>query len=449
MAQRWSFMRLAACLPFLLAALPSFAANAGRTLDLDGCESQFEAYRQNALTVRRERLARARSHATPRPDNIAKLEKEVAEAQNVSGGDFFGSLGGGPNPGHMHSFLQTLPQAEVRRRQKQETDMLAFLKAGDYERYESIKGARPTGPAEASYLQAMSMAHLCGYDARMTQLTGKAPPARESMTAADTMEKNTRTDAPARQGGGWSPKECDARNLQLIAIKIPSNASITTSTETVMFITRTVMDMLDGGCPGVTPEQRISERQHRQEQYAAAEQACNAVQSGGRRCVARNHFGPGGAPQAVASGANDCEDIKADALAKMRKLNTSFPEPERFIAIRVGHHPREAEACRLAQHHARFTFDTEGRYRKEYEDLKNDSFKRTWASYPSDLEGKARALDLAMANSAIGKVEICSACGRAAVPSGTPGTATGAGDARRPTPSAPSSDWETSPGIRR
>jgi hypothetical protein len=45
--------------------------------------------------------------------------------------------------------------------------------------------------------------------------------------------------------------------------------------------------------PGVTLGQIEAERKMRQQQYTAAENACNTVQTGGRRCIAQNHFGPG------------------------------------------------------------------------------------------------------------------------------------------------------------
>lgn len=93
-----------------------------------------------------------------------------------------------------------------------------------------------------------------------------------------------------------SASECEDRKQTVIATRIPDNASITESQETVMFMTNTILDMIADGCPtesGVTPAQIAAERQLRQQQFDAAESACNAVQSGGRRCVARNHFGSG------------------------------------------------------------------------------------------------------------------------------------------------------------
>jgi hypothetical protein len=70
--------------------------------------------------------------------------------------------------------------------------------------------------------------------------------------------------------------------------KVPLNASISASQESAMFMTKTVLDMIDGNGPtqpGVTPAQIAAERKLRQQKYAAAESACNAVQAGGRRCT--------------------------------------------------------------------------------------------------------------------------------------------------------------------
>lgn len=81
---------------------------------------------------------------------------------------------------------------------------------------------------------------------------------------------------------------CTSKEQQVKNTKIPPNASITASTETVMFMTMTAMEMFAANCPGVTRE----EQQQYKQSYEAAEQACNAVQSGSRRCAAKNHFGP-------------------------------------------------------------------------------------------------------------------------------------------------------------
>lgn len=101
------------------------------------------------------------------------------------------------------------------------------------------------------------------------------------------------TAAPARPAGGrLSAQACEAMKQSVITARVPPNASITASQETVMFMTKTVLDMIAAGCPtesGVTPAQIEAERKLRQQQYAAAESACNAVQSGGRRCVPQAH----------------------------------------------------------------------------------------------------------------------------------------------------------------
>ncbi|MDQ8037263.1 MAG: hypothetical protein REI12_07570, partial [Pedobacter sp.] len=89
-----------------------------------------------------------------------------------------------------------------------------------------------------------------------------------------------------------SSPECAAREQEVKATRIPSNASITASQETVMFLTRTAVEMFDDGCPGISADER---RQY-QAAYDAAQQGCNQVQSGGRQCVASNHFGPGAKP---------------------------------------------------------------------------------------------------------------------------------------------------------
>ncbi|MDQ0070062.1 hypothetical protein J2W34_001836 [Variovorax boronicumulans] len=98
----------------------------------------------------------------------------------------------------------------------------------------------------------------------------------------------------AVSGGRLSGQACEAMKQSVIATKVPSNASITARSETVMFMTKTALNMIAGGCAsGVAPAQIDAERQQHQQQYTDAESACNTVQSGGRRCGPRNHFGPG------------------------------------------------------------------------------------------------------------------------------------------------------------
>ena len=86
---------------------------------------------------------------------------------------------------------------------------------------------------------------------------------------------------------GSAVAACAAKKQTVKATKVGPNASVTASTETVMFLTQMALDMVDDGCPGFGPQGR----QDQQQAYFAAERACNQVRSGGRRCVAQNHFG--------------------------------------------------------------------------------------------------------------------------------------------------------------
>lgn len=86
-----------------------------------------------------------------------------------------------------------------------------------------------------------------------------------------------------------SSPDCTVRKLAVTAVKVPPDASITASTETVMWMTKTAISMLDDGCGEGSAAQKAAERQQYMAAYNAAEQACNAVQSGARRCVPYNH----------------------------------------------------------------------------------------------------------------------------------------------------------------
>lgn len=85
-------------------------------------------------------------------------------------------------------------------------------------------------------------------------------------------------------GERLSSRQCESMRRTVETTQVPPNASVTASTETVMFMTKTVLDMIDRGCPDVGIDRASAERS-----YKAAEDACNAVQSGGRPCVPRAH----------------------------------------------------------------------------------------------------------------------------------------------------------------
>lgn len=97
-------------------------------------------------------------------------------------------------------------------------------------------------------------------------------------------ELNTNATTPS-VASRLSAQACRAMEQTVREARVPASASVTASTETVMFMTKTAMDMFDGGCPGITADER---RQY-QESFTAAERACNQVQTGGRRCGPYNH----------------------------------------------------------------------------------------------------------------------------------------------------------------
>ncbi|MCY1215429.1 hypothetical protein D3C85_748810 [compost metagenome] len=124
---------------------------------------------------------------------------------------------------------------------------------------------------------------LCFIKARQ----GSSAPATPAVGSVSSSSATSGSAASGRLSG----PQCEAMKQTVVTTRVPPNASVTASTETVMFMTKMVLDMIAGGCPtdGVTPAQIEAERKERQEQYTAAESACNAVQSGGRRCVPRVH----------------------------------------------------------------------------------------------------------------------------------------------------------------
>ncbi|MDP9882390.1 hypothetical protein J2W25_006730 [Variovorax boronicumulans] len=148
------------------------------------------------------------------------------------------------------------------------------------EQYQQIalKGSTPYPPLVFS---------VCMLKVRLTRLAAAPSVAGDTSGGLASVAVAVNPSARRRLSG----QTCEAMKQTVMTTRVPSNASVTASTETVMFMTKTVLDMIAGGCPtdSSTPAQIEAERQERQRQYTAAESACNAVQSGGRRCVPRVH----------------------------------------------------------------------------------------------------------------------------------------------------------------
>ena len=134
----------------------------------------------------------------------------------------------------------------------------------------------PYGNGDAEY----QLLAACAKDYKLSVLKAAGNPGNET----------AETTAGDKSGLTLASGDCEARKQVVINTRIPDNASVTSSTETVMFMTQTAIDMIDGGCPGGTPQQRIDERQRYLDAYTAAEDACNAVQSGDRKCAPQKHF---------------------------------------------------------------------------------------------------------------------------------------------------------------
>ncbi|WP_143713716.1 hypothetical protein [Variovorax sp. RO1] len=166
------------------------------------------------------------------------------------------------------------------------------------EQYQQIalKGSTPYPPLVFS---------VCMLKVRLARLA--AAPSVAGDTGGGLASTAVATNPGAR--GRLSSQTCEAMKQTVMTTKVPPNASVTASTETVMFMTKTVLDMIAGGCPtdSSTPAQIEAERQERQRQYTAAESACNAVQSGGRRCVPRVHTAAEASRPTVSSAAQNTQ----------------------------------------------------------------------------------------------------------------------------------------------
>jgi hypothetical protein len=86
-------------------------------------------------------------------------------------------------------------------------------------------------------------------------------------------------------------EECSRLSGIIDSGGLPENADHTRALETLMFIYKTAVQIIDGGCPiKDSSSGRASVRQSFLRDYAEAENDCNAIQVGGRRCIAQKHY---------------------------------------------------------------------------------------------------------------------------------------------------------------
>ena len=261
------------------------------------------------------------------------------------------------------------------------------------------------------------------------QKSGRASPddlakARQSLDTA-RRQVGTRTASSSAKGSPQkNSAECAAKEQQVKNTKVPPNSSITASTETVMFMTKTAMEMFDAGCPGVT----YVEWQRYKQSYESAEQACNAVQSGGHRCAAKNHFGSGSGNQPAVAGADGCEGVNATALAQMRKVTKNGSpytnEPSKWLADTLGHISRTPEQCEWAMNNFKGSSGGVAIARKDYDKAREDydkALKRydspNHAYFQSRIDTYAYGIERTIAEQLINTARVCKACGPVAVPS--------------------------------
>lgn len=170
---RCKICSMVVCLGLLLSSPLSHSAKIKRPLDLSSCEVKFDTYRDASIKHRRERVARYESLAKPPMKEIDKLKHAISVSENISGADFYGSLGVGMPSNHMFNFLQTLTLAEVRDRRKQELAAVVALESNDIQAYGKVIGYYHDSPADTANALAHSEAELCALEARFYQLTGK------------------------------------------------------------------------------------------------------------------------------------------------------------------------------------------------------------------------------------------------------------------------------------
>lgn len=143
--------------------------------------------------------------------------------------------------------------------------------------YEQKCGGQITNDSECRYSQDDER-----FIALLTQESRKSINDPNYSSSYGVVSGNNKSSTPTT---GKPSGECLEKERQIKNTNIPSNATVTSSTETVMFITKTNIEMIDAGCPGTDRNSRADLLKA----FNSAEQACNAVQSGGRRCSANKH----------------------------------------------------------------------------------------------------------------------------------------------------------------
>ena len=251
-------------LPFMLLM---DVATLGNTQDDEGTESVVTAAEQSATTYT----------VSPGQEQVAAhCQEEIAALTNAQscttyprfcGQSIEAALGGAKdnNTWSLVSYEKRLGLIQY------DIDKLKECAADEQCYTTAVYG---NGDAEYQLLTA------CAKDYKLSMLKAAGNPDNET---AEIVDGDT-------SGLTVASGDCETRKQVVINTKIPDNASVTSSTETVMFMTKTAIDMIDGGCPGGTPQQRIDERKQYLDAYSAAEDACNAVQSGERKCAPQKHY---------------------------------------------------------------------------------------------------------------------------------------------------------------
>lgn len=108
------------------------------------------------------------------------------------------------------------------------------------------------------------------------------------------MESNAKSRPTAvekEQGRTFSAEECSKISEQISSSTFPDKADVVPALETRMFVQKSAMRLIDGGCPISNPNpDRAAVRQSLLNDFQTTEKDCNAVKTGGRPCVAQKHF---------------------------------------------------------------------------------------------------------------------------------------------------------------
>jgi hypothetical protein len=165
-----AFFRLAA----LSLLVPCGQAGMAQSIDLSPCDGAFEETRQHAIAHFQREISLESSAR-----ELRRLKAELDKVRSMSGRAYAATAGGQAEPDRLERQLLQLSLQDARDRSRYTKEKLRALQAGNVAHYIQLHGVAPIDEFDVSVHKAMRKEELCGYLARISQLSGMAIPAAD------------------------------------------------------------------------------------------------------------------------------------------------------------------------------------------------------------------------------------------------------------------------------